>query len=233
MRHVGVHGDGVEVVAPLTELGLGGHHVGHVQEVGFRHGAGDASERFVRLVGTQHAGAADAAEQTQQLGCQGGGLQLVDGGGQLVADVGQGVSARAKLAQVVCGIGEATMQQGHNLLVGSHVLGNEIAATAAPGVGAEDLGLSRGDGIEERHAHPGAASAGIQGSVALHNAALDPLRLLEDALGGVLKEFGTGDQVRQESRTGPVVTCKGRHGVAPVESRLGVCPTGARRRLLL
>ena len=201
VRHVGVHGDGVEVIAPLAELGLGGHHVGDVQEVGFRHGAGDASERFVRLVGTQHAGAADTAEQTQQLVCQGGGLQLVDGGGQLVADVGQGVGARAQLAEVVGGVGETTVQDRHDLLVGRHVLGNEEAATTAPGVVAEDLGLSRGDGVEEGDAHAGAAGAGIQGCVALHDAALDPLRLLEDALSGVLQKFGAGDQVRQECRS--------------------------------
>ena len=222
--HVGVHGDGVEVVASLAELGLSGHHVGNVQEVGLGHGTGDTSERFVGLVGTKHASAGDTTEETQQLGGEGGGLQLVDGGGQLVADVSQGVGARAQLAEVVSGIGEATVQDRHDLLVGGHVLGNEVAAATTPGAGAEDLGLSRGDRVEERHAHAGAAGAGVESGIALHDAALDPLRLLEDALGGVLQKFGTGDEVRQESRARAVVTGERRHGLAPVESGLGRAP---------
>ena len=231
VRHVGVHGDCVEFVAALTQLGLGGHNVCHVDEVGLGHRTGDASERLVRLVAAQYAGAADAAEQTQQLGCKGGGLQLVDGCGQLVADVSQGIGARAQLAEVVSGVGEATVEQGHDLLVGSHVLRGQITQATVPAGGGEDLGFGGGDGVEERHAHAGAAGTGIQGSVALDDAALHPLRLLEDALSGVLKELGASYEVREKSS--PEVAVRSRHWLAPVESRLGRCPTGARDRLLL
>ena len=167
------------------------------------------------MVGAKDTSARDATEQTQQLGSQGGGLQLVDGGSQLVADVGQGISARAELAQVVCGVGKATVQDRHDLLVGSHVRGNEIAAAATPGGVAQNLGFRRGDGIKERHAHAGAASTGIKSSVALHNAGLDPLGLLENAFSGVLKELGAGNEVRKE-RSSRIVAVKGGHGLAPV-----------------
>ena len=229
--HVGVHGDGVEFVAALTQQCFGADHVPDVQEVGLGHGTGHASKRFVALVGTEHASAADATEEAQQLGGQGGGLQLVDGCRQLVADVGQGVGARAQLAEVVGGVCETAVQQGHDLLVGSHVLRGQVAQAAVPAGGGKDLGFRGGDGVEERHAHAGAAGAGVEGSVTLHNAALDPLRLLEDALGGVLQEFGTGNKVREESS--PEVAVRSGHWIAPVESWLGMCPTGARRRLLL
>jgi hypothetical protein len=150
------------------------------------------------LVGAEDAGAGDGAEQAKQLGCQGGSLELVDGGGQLVADVGQGVGARAELAEVVSGVGKATVQDRHDLLVGSHVRGHQVAATATPGGVAQDLGFGRGNGVEEGHAHAGAAGTGVQGSVALHDAGLDPLGLLEDAFSGVLKELGARYKVGEE-----------------------------------
>ena len=168
-----------------------------VQVVGLGHGTGDTSERFVGLVGAEHASAGDATEQTQQLGRQGGGLQLVDGGGQLVADVAEGVSAGAELREVVGGIREATMQDRHDLLVGSGPAGG--SGSPPPEVpqvlSAEDLLFGGGDGVEEGHAHAGAAGTGVQGSVALDDAALNPLRLLEDTFRGVLKKFGAGYKV--------------------------------------
>ena len=112
--------------------------------------------------------------------------------------MGQGVGAGAQLAEVVSGVGKATVQQGHDLLVGSHVCRHQVAATATPGGVAQNLRFSRGDGVEERHAHTGAASTGIKSSVALHNAGLNPLRLLEDTFSGVLKELRTSNKVGEE-----------------------------------
>ena len=206
----------------LAQFGLGCHNVGDVDEVGLGHRTGDTSKRLVGLVGTKYASAADATEQTQQLGSQGGGLQLVDGSGQLVADVAEGVSSRAEFAEVIRCIGKSTVQNRHDLLVGSDVLGGQITQATVPAGGGQDLGLGGGDGIEERHAHTGAARTGIKGSVALNDAALDPLRLLEDALSGVLKKLGTSYEVREKSS--PEVAVRSRHWVAPVESRLGRLP---------
>ena len=210
-----MHCNRIEFVAALTQLHLGANNVGDVQEVGLDHVAGNVGNSLVQLVGAKDASAGDAAEQTKQLGCQSGSLQLVDGCGELVADVGQGVGTRAQLAEVVSGIGKATVQQGHDLLVGSHVCGHQVAAAATPGGVAQNLGFRRGDGVEEWDADAGAASTGIKSSVALHNAGLNPLRLLEDTFSGVLKELGAGNKVGEECSS-RIIAVKGRHGLAPV-----------------
>jgi hypothetical protein len=230
--NVGVHCDRVELVAALTKLCLGSNNVANVHVVGFGQGARSASQGFVGLVGAEDASARNTAEQTKQLGGQGGGLQLVDRSGQLVTNMAEGVGAGTKLAQVVCGVGKTTVQQGHDLLVGSHVCRHQVAATATPSAVAQDLGFGGSNRVEEGHAHAGAAGTSIKGSVALDDAALDPLRLLEDAFRGVLKEFGAGNKVREES-TPRIVAVKGGHWLAPVESWLAVAPQGLTSRLPL
>ena len=137
----------------------------------------------------------------------------------------QGIGASAELAEVVGCVCEAAVQDRHDLLVGGHVLGNEVTAATTPGAVAEDLGLSRGDGVEERHAHASTAGAGVQGSITLNDAALDPAGLLENCLRGVLEEFGACNQVGEESTPRPVAIKSG-HCVAPVESLLAVAPQG-------
>ena len=155
------------------------------------------------LVSAKDASSGDATEQTQQLSLQ-GGVQLVDRCGQLVADE-RGGQLRSELAEIICGITEPAMQQGHDLLVGGGALRGQVtSATGAPGRVAEDLFLGRVDGIVERHANASTTGTGIQGSVALNDATLDPLRLLEDAFAGVLEELGTSHQVRQKTSAGIV-----------------------------
>ena len=139
------------------------------------------------------------------MGLQGGSLQLVDGGGQLITHMGEGVSAGAKLAEVISGVAEATVQQSHNLLVSGGSLRSQVASAAgAPSGVAEDLLLSRVNRIVERHANTSAAGTGIQSSVALDDAALHPLGLLKNTLRGVLKEFGARYKIRQECSAGIV-----------------------------
>jgi len=199
----GVHGDRVDLFATLTQQVLGFQDVANGDVVGF--GRGCACNGSVVLVGSKDASGGNATEQTQQLGLQGGSLQLVDCCGQLVADVSEGVSSGSELAEIICGVAEATVQDRHDLLVGGGALRGQVtSATGAPGRVAEDLLLSGVDGVMERHTHASTAGTGIQSGVALDDAALHPLRLLENAFRGVLKEFGAGNKIRQKSSAGIV-----------------------------
>ena len=111
-----MHGDRVDLFATLTQQVLGLQDVANGDVVGFgRSGARDGS---VVLVGSEDTSARDTTEQTQQLSLQGGSLQLVDRCGQLVADVSERISAGTQLAEIVCGVAEATVQDRHDLLVG-------------------------------------------------------------------------------------------------------------------
>ena len=56
VRHVGVHGDAVHLVAAFAKLGLGSNHVGNVQVVALGHRTGNTSERLVGLVRPLGAG---------------------------------------------------------------------------------------------------------------------------------------------------------------------------------
>ena len=120
-----MHGDGVDLLTALAQQVFGLHQVANSQIVGF--GSGSRTSGVV-LVGAEDASASDAAEQSQELGLQGGGLQLVDCCRQLVADVGQGVRSRAELAEVISGVAEATVQQSHDLLVSRGALWGEVAS---------------------------------------------------------------------------------------------------------
>ena len=151
---------------------------------------------------------------------EGGSLQLVDSGGQLVADVSQRISAGTQLAQVISGIAETTMQQSHDLLVSGGALRGQVAcARGAPGSSRGDLLLGGVDGVMERHAHAGAACTRIQSSITLDDAALNPLGLLENTFRGVLKKFRARNQIRQKCSAGIIL----RDG-----SHFGLLKTGLR-----
>ena len=124
--HIAVHGDGVEVVAALTQQSAGCNHVGSrgVVGLGCTSGAG-----FVGLVSTQNASSADTAEQTSQLGQKGRGLQLIDRSSQLVADMTQGISAGTEHGQVISSVGKATVQDGHDLLVSRRLLRSQVTSS--------------------------------------------------------------------------------------------------------
>ena len=195
-----VHDDRAQLAAALTQLLLGGNDVAGRQVVG---GGGSGGAGLVHGVGAEDAAAGDVAEQAVQLGGEGGGLRFVDGRGQLVADVAEGVGdAGAQLGDVVHAVGKAAAQDGHHLLVGAQRLRGQVAgAGGAPAVAGVDALDRRGDRVELGDADPGAAGAYVEGAITRDDAALHEAGLLEDALGEVAGELRAGDHRGQEGPT--------------------------------